>query len=283
MDQLAQLNTCLLGQVLAVEGSKSLLPWLLLAKRLFFVEQIDFGYALLEACRPELSKNIGLVSVEAVQAGLESAIHTTSMREVIGEDVRVFARVDGNCNLTDHLLRIIGGSSSTSPKDSMDSANLTGIEVFSLGLAVDSFPTSLLLGPQNLAKYELLFRYQLALLDLNRELTLLQQKRRQHSQGILLRRGLLLFCQAMRQYLCYEVFEPQWARLSLRLLQEKGTGSLDELVTLHQDYLDSCLRAALLTNAKLVQLVSMILNIGARFLALQHQPDGIAYFQSVCF
>jgi hypothetical protein len=60
-----------------------------------------------------------------------------------------------------------------------------------------------------------------------------------------LRSRMLQFCRHLMYYTFNEVLEPHWFELETNL---RGARTVDSLMQLHNDFLDTCLKECLLTN-----------------------------------
>ncbi|KAF2755663.1 hypothetical protein EJ05DRAFT_494061 [Pseudovirgaria hyperparasitica] len=177
-----------------------------------------------------------------------------------------------------------------------DDKDLTGYDALVFDYAMP-FPLSLVVSRVTLTRYQLLFRYLLSLRHLE---TLLANSWTEHSKGRAwkhrskdprieawkrrawtLRARMLIFIQQLLYYCTSEVIEPNWEKLTDRLavpdvaehntagnrpIQPKRT--VDELMQDHVDFLATCLKECMLTNAKLLKVNSKILatcNLFAHF------------------
>ncbi|KAI9204561.1 Spc98 family-domain-containing protein [Polychytrium aggregatum] len=161
-----------------------------------------------------------------------------------------------------------------------------GIESFMLGYTV-RFPLSLVLGKKYLIKYQLIFRHLFHCKYVERLLCGLwfdqtsfhrisraksrpsraaaaendsseSAESREESMLFMARLGALrtkmVHCvQQVLYYSCFEVLEPQW--LNLEKTIKKAT-TVDEVLKLHMDFLDTCLKECTLTNQSLVKIFS---------------------------
>jgi len=255
-----------------LKRDNNLFAHLLLVKHLYFLDHVDFAENLLGIGAQELAKVSKDVSVRALKDHLESAIGSSSLGHLLEIEQRVKCKL-APIPLIDQLLRIINSSFNPELKSV---TNARGIDLISIELNVD-FPSNLVLTSKNLSKYELIFRFQIALLDLYRQL--------QHGVALkpskainpllqklgIVRRCMFIFIQNIRHYLSYEVLEPRWLLFSKSIDQEGNEGGLDRIIGLHNDFIDTCLRECMLTNAKLVQLLSMVMSACGRFLSLQNE------------
>jgi gamma-tubulin complex component 2 len=158
--------------------------------------------------------------------------------------------------------------------------NITGFEALVLDYAVP-FPLSLVVSRVTLTRYQLLFRYLLSLRHLETSLIhawtdhskVLTWRHRGSNPRIerakrkawTLRARMLNFVQQLIYYSTAEVIEPNWQGLMGRLkMGEAGEKAdkdedlgvkrtADELMQDHVDFLATCLKECMLTNAKLLK------------------------------
>ncbi|RUP46947.1 Spc98 family-domain-containing protein, partial [Jimgerdemannia flammicorona] len=154
---------------------------------------------------------------------------------------------------------------------------LTGYDALTLDYHV-TFPLSLVISRKALTKYQLLFRHLLYLKHVEGLLsdTWLDHKqpiwRRPSGSGEIdrfklrvfaLRNRMLVFVQQFAYYVTSEVLEPNWRVLEMnlakvgvrvgRLMACKGVSTVDQVLQYHSDFLDTCLKECMLTNAKLLR------------------------------
>lgn len=65
-----------------------------------------------------------------------------------------------------------------------------------------------------------------------------------------LRHRMLIFVQQFAYYVTNEVLEPNWRRLEANLSR---VSTVDQVLQYHSDFLDTCLKECMLTNAKLLR------------------------------
>ncbi|KAF2664846.1 hypothetical protein BT63DRAFT_378381 [Microthyrium microscopicum] len=183
-----------------------------------------------------------------------------------------------------------GAISEYTPQTSNDpDSKINGFEALVLDYIVP-FPLSLFVSRVTLTRYQLLFRYLLSLRHLEAALI---TSWTDHSKGIAwrhrssnprierakrrawtLRARMLVFVQQLVYYSTAEVIEPNWQALMTRLKmsEKKAEGetestetpganrTVDELMQDHVDFLATCLKECMLTNAKLLKINARILS-----------------------
>lgn len=65
-----------------------------------------------------------------------------------------------------------------------------------------------------------------------------------------LRAKMLAFVQQFTYYVCSEVLEPNWSDMVAKLAK---ISTVDEVLQIHSDFLDTCLNQCMLTNSKLLK------------------------------
>ncbi|KAK4536796.1 hypothetical protein CDCA_CDCA09G2821 [Cyanidium caldarium] len=173
-------------------------------------------------------------------------------------------------------------AAATHPTKTRD-AHLTVIEALALEYEAP-WPTSLVLNRRVLTKYQLLFRQLLSLQWLARRLANTwhgwrPQKSAMHhgADGSAphhgdvarlvgcTRREMLDLLQTLLRYMTIDVIEARWSAL-LGRLQEASRGgegtpslpSIDELMQVHQEFLDTCLKECLMTHIRLLKALRQV-------------------------
>ncbi|KAG0174694.1 hypothetical protein DFQ28_007579 [Apophysomyces sp. BC1034] len=177
----------------------------------------------------------------------------------------------GNQGLTGSVAGSVAGSVSGSTTGSGSREFLTGYDALTLDYTV-TFPLSLVISRKALTKYQLLFRHLLYLKHVEELLcaTWIGQKdptwRRQSLnpdiekwkfQVFSLRSRMLGFVQQFAYYVTNEVLEPNWRRMEADLSR---VSTVDQVLQYHSDFLDTCLKECMLTNAKLLRVYNKLMN-----------------------
>ncbi|KAL5361057.1 Spc98 family-domain-containing protein [Aspergillus floccosus] len=174
-----------------------------------------------------------------------------------------------------------------------DERDIAGFDALELDYSVP-FPLSLVISRKTVLRYQLIFRHLLSLrhlenllstawLDQNKVLgwrhkssdrRLEMWKRRAWS----LRSKMLVFVQQLLYFCTAEVIEPNWQNLMDRVNGTDADGSevtvngtkqvnrtVDELMQDHVDFLDTCLKECMLTQAKLLKIHSKLMTCCTMF------------------
>ena len=127
------------------------------------------------------------------------------------------------------------------------------------------FPLSLVISRKTIVQYQLLFRYLLHLKHAEQTLSSMwiEQKTSPWRVGVphhpelekwrlrvfLLRARMLAFVQQILAFVTFEVLEPNWRNLEVKLAK---VTTVDQLLRDHSDFLDTCLKESMLTSARLL-------------------------------
>ncbi|KAG9300602.1 hypothetical protein G9A89_005202 [Geosiphon pyriformis] len=199
-----------------------------------------------------IRKETGKIGDESDGDGLEETDRPSYAASLIG-------------SVASSLTGTIGGFGGSSSKQA-----LTGIEALSLDYTV-TFPLSLVISRKALTKYQLLFRH---LLHLKHVEQLICNLWTEHSKSFYWREGavhpgieawknrvfalrqrMIVFTQQFAYYVTNEVLEPQWRNLEANLAK---VSTVDQVLQYHTDFLDTCLKECMLTNAKLLRIYSKL-------------------------
>lgn len=283
-----------------VMGELQLKQRLMSLKRFFLLDQGDFLLHFMDAAEGELCKNVGDISMPKLRSLLDSALRgSTASQDAFCDDL--------SCELLPYtlisqLLRVIsvrhergaeGGVGSSLPAASLGhQGQVTGIEAFTFDYKVE-WPLSLVLSKYALTKYQLLFRHLFHCKNLERLLSATWQthqtskqlevaRGRAFSLSFQLRQRMLHFLHNFLYYMMFEVIEPNWHTMMERL---KDVSSIDEVISHHDTFLDTCMKECMLHNPQLLKILTKLMstciifaNHTERFtktltLDLEHPPE----------
>jgi len=158
-----------------------------------------------------------------------------------------------------------------------DKKVLSAIDVFALDYTV-KFPLSLVLSRKTILRYQLLFRFLLHLKHLEQTLGNMWQEQKsaawrkplpEHPElarwrcGVfVLRARMLAVVQQILAFATYNVLEPHWRKLELKLA---NVTTVDQLLRDHVDFLDTCLKECMLTSSRLLRQYQRLLTTCATF------------------
>lgn len=274
-------------------------------KHYFFLDRAEFFLYFLELSNSELRKPHRIVNAGKLQSLLDLVLHqpgSIAVADPFKEDVKIKMNEVG---LTQWLMKIVTvqGMDQDNPDSMMEQykapatntkdeeKDINGFDALELDYTVP-FPLSLIISRKTVLRYQLIFRYTLALRHLetslidswsehNKALSWLHKssnrrievwKRRAWN----LRSRMLVFVQQMLFYATAEVIEPNWQKMMLKVdaaenafqqpLSSQATNSadlpphlkskrtVDELMQDHLDMLDSCMKDLGLTQGKLLRI-----------------------------
>ncbi|KAF9074733.1 gamma-tubulin complex, DGRIP84/SPC97 component [Rhodocollybia butyracea] len=272
---------------------QELIPRLRSLKRYFFLSQSFFLTHLLDLSQNELRKSTRSASLVKLQSLLELTLNTDVQGEdsMFREDVKVIMAGSG---LYDWLMKIIstGGLGSEkegdneaaheeAKKDKDDKKPLLGKSSDTLALDYHvKFPLSLVISRKTILRYQLIFRFLLHLKHVEQSLGAMwiEQKTLPWRQRVpnatesefekwrlrvfLLRARMLAFVQQILSFATFEVLEPNWRALEVKLAK---VTTVDQLLRDHLDFLDTCLKECMLTSAKLLKAYNKLIVTCATF------------------
>jgi gamma-tubulin complex component 2 len=268
-------------------------------KHYFFLDRGEFFLYFLELSASELRKKQATVNEAKLQSLFELVVNqpgSIAIADPFKEDVRVRMNEIG---LTQWLMKIVNvqGMDQENPESMIeqqktpaaalkkDEKDITGFEALELDYKVP-FPLSLIISRKTVLRYQLIFRYTLALRHLE---ALLVDCWSDHSKvgawtrrtsdkrieywkrrAWTLRARMLVFVQQMLFYATAEVIEPNYQKLMTKVddaefgdhneerprsqLKPRTKRTVDELMQDHLDMLDSCMKDLGLTQGKLLRI-----------------------------
>jgi len=170
-----------------------------------------------------------------------------------------------------------------SVKTFTDNHTLTGYDAFTLNYSV-KFPLTLILNMTAMTKYQLLFRHIFSCKYVEKRLAeswLLQssskiniwkgrkEKRAKDTQTTLLslriyslRSKMLNFVQQFMYYVCFEVLEPNWVLMEQKI---KKATTVEEVLKIHSDFQDTCLKECMLTTPNSLKIFNEIMMTCKKF------------------
>lgn len=240
-------------------------------KHYFFIELGDFFLHFLDAAEDELSKILKSVSKEKLETLLEISIRTSSANSDPFKD-------DLICELYPYTLieqvfaiqNVSGSSDSTFFMDKNTNVftpvgNIKGIEAFTLDYKV-KWPLNLIISRKCLTKYQIIYRHLFYCKYVEKQLCntwLLHQSTKElnvqkmfmTSYGLTQR--MLNFSKNLVYNMSYEVLERKWIKFENEL---KNVQNFDELIKMHNNFLDECLKESLIMDHNLLKILSKINN-----------------------
>lgn len=261
-------------------------------KHYFFLDRADFFPYFLELGASELRKPAKNVNESKLQSLLDLVLRqpgSIAAQDPFKEDVKVRMNKVG---LTKWLMQVVSvsGVDQDNPEAALekyqtpaseDDKDIAGFDALELDYSVP-FPLSLVISRKTVLRYQLIFRHLLSLRHLE---SLLVTSWLDHNKvnswrhkssdrrvelwkrrAWVLRAKMLVFVQHLLYFCTAEVVEPNWQNLMDRVNGTDADGSevtvngtkqvnrtVDELMQDHVDFLDTCLKECMLTQAKLLK------------------------------
>lgn len=264
-------------------------------KHYFFLDRSDFFSYFLELGASELRKPARVVNEGKLQSLLDIVLRqpgSVAALDPFKEDVKVRMNKIG---LTKWLMQVVNVSGvnqdgaeaekqQTSAVHADEDKDILGFDALELDYSVP-FPLSLVISRKTVLRYQLIFRHLLSLRHLETLLvtswadqnktTSWRHKSTDRRLEIWKRRAwnlrakMLVFVQQLLYFCTAEVIEPNWVGLMDRVNSVNADTSaveendmkqvnrtVDELMQDHVDFLDTCLKECMLTQAKLLKVCS---------------------------
>ncbi|KAK1684113.1 hypothetical protein QYE76_044961 [Lolium multiflorum] len=232
-------------------------------KRYLLLDQGDFLVHFMDIAREELTKKPEEISVEKLQSLVDIALRSTAAAsDPSHEDLTCCVE---RSSLLKKLttLKDLGCAYSSDKFAATDvdqpmTLSMTGLETFCLGYKIP-WPLSLVISRKALTKYQLIFRLLFHCKHVSRQLCQawqIQQGFRSVKilgtpilRSSILCRSMLKFVNSLLHYLTFEVLEPNWHSMHDSLQKAK---SIDEVIQIHDFFLQKCLKECLLLLPELL-------------------------------
>jgi gamma-tubulin complex component 2 len=261
-------------------------------KRYFLLDQGDFLWHFLEAAEEDLSSSNNLAPAK-IQHWLTMSIQLVEAHRPPNDDSKddtlllpqgLRCRFSSK-SLVAYLDSIHGGDlvdpSPVTPLRTAYGSSMnqksTGIELFCMDFSRIPFPVSLILSPKAMGQYQLLFRHLFFTKYVERRLIRVWRdhqilKKLDALRGLLgptflLRQRILHFVQNFLYYMSFEVIDNNWSEMKLAMnpnSQNQGTRqkqqTVDDILEVHNQFLEKTLEACLLTNRDLIKSLTKLLN-----------------------
>ena len=255
-------------------------------KHYFFLDRSDFFSYFLYLGNSELKKQVRDVNVGKLQSLLDLVIRqsgSVAAGDPFKEDIKIHMN---DQSLNKFLISVVNvrgleeGIEESLPRrtpatkdEAEDAAKMFGFDALEFKYSVP-FPLSLVISSKTVVRYQILFRYLLTMRHLE---TLLVNCWEDHNKvqswyrksksrelemwkrrAWTLRARMLNFVQQFTYYCTAEVIEPNWQNLMKKVNEvsrggERASCTVDELMEVHVDFLDTCLKECMLMNSKLLK------------------------------
>ncbi|KAH8298088.1 hypothetical protein KR018_006523, partial [Drosophila ironensis] len=221
-------------------------------KRYLLLNQGDFTMQFMDACEDELAKNVDLVLPMTLENLLGLTLRLSSARNDPYKD-------DLHCELLTYDLVTQMSKIMNKKEDywqAQDRLDLSGLECFAFTYEV-KWPISLVLNHIAISKYQMLFRQLFYCKHVERQLCKIwkensiakkfsAQAAELYRSAFTLRQRMLNAIQNLEYYMMIEIIEPNW---HIFIEKMKKVENVDNVLSLHQDFLDSCLKNCMLTES----------------------------------
>lgn len=236
---------------------------LLSVKRYFLLQQGDFIVQFMDACEGELMKNVDEVIPMRVENLLELTLRLSSAKyDKYQDDLFTTLLPFDICT---QMAKII--KSEDIDDDIEDTSTLKGVECFTFGYNVH-WPLSIVLNQMTISKYQLIFRQLFYCKHVENYLCRVwiankNAKKFDHSTSELyrsaftLRQRMMNAIQNLEYYMMIEVIEPVWDVFMHQIAKAKN---IDEVLVMHEDFLDHCLKNCMLTYPELLHRIVNVCN-----------------------
>uniref|UniRef100_A0A453CC19 Gamma-tubulin complex component n=2 Tax=Aegilops tauschii subsp. strangulata TaxID=200361 RepID=A0A453CC19_AEGTS len=238
-------------------------------KRYLLLDQGDFLVHFMDIAREELTKKPEDISVEKLQSLVDIALRSTAAAsDPSHEDltccVERSSLLKKLTSLKDLDCAYSSDKLAAADVDQPMTLNITGLETFCLGYKIP-WPLSLVISRKALTKYQLIFRLLFHCKHVSRQLCQawqIQQGFRSVKilgtpilRSSILCRSMLKFVNSLLHYLTFEVLEPNWHSMHGRLQTAR---SIDEVIQIHDFFLQKCLKECLLLLPELLMKVEKL-------------------------
>ncbi|EDW56163.1 GM22736 [Drosophila sechellia] len=220
-------------------------------KRYLLLNQGDFTMQFMDACEEELTKNVDHVLPMTLENLLGLTLRISSARNDPYKD-------DLHCELLPYDLvtqmsKIMKKEENWKAQPRLD---LSGLECFAFTYEV-KWPCSLVLNHISISKYQMLFRQLFYCKHVERQLCKIWKENSIAKQfepqaaslyraAFTLRQRMMNAIQNLEYYMMIEIIEPNW---HIFIEKMKTVENVDNVLRLHQDFLDSCLKNCMLTES----------------------------------
>ncbi|GAB5031649.1 gamma-tubulin complex component 2 [Nannochloropsis oceanica] len=222
--------------------------------------------------------NVHISPATAAAAAASNSIHIPSLQEA---DLPELPNLLLQLDLSPSSFDISSNTSSLYPSSSSTTttSGIKAYEAFMLETQV-KWPLSLVVSRRAVTKYQLLFRHLFLAKFVERRLHTSWAEQQSYKE-LDVRQALgLAFCVRHKMqhflatyiyYMMFEVVEPHWHVLAACLRTGEGVEHLDDVIRLHQEFQDSCLKECLLTDQSILKVLNKILVVCLLFAAYMEQ------------
>lgn len=252
-------------------------------KHYFMLDQGDFIVQFMDLAENELKKPMDDILLPRLDTLLEIALRTSAANvDPYKDDLKVDLLP---YDLITQLFKIL----SIETKKEKDyhrleatDLHLSGLESFSFDYVV-RWPVSLVLNRKALTRYQMLSRHLFYSKHVERQLCNIWLKDKGakgwcnggvgslRAKAYALRQRMLNFVQNLEYYAMYEVIEPLWQQFERDMA---NVCNVDEVLMLHSDMLNNCMKHCMLTNPKLLRTLHKLMIICVTFCNFMQKSSG---------
>ncbi|XP_067638789.1 gamma-tubulin complex component 2 homolog isoform X2 [Eurosta solidaginis] len=257
-----------------------LMGHLMSVKRYLLLHQGDFITQFMDACEDELAKNVDKVLPMTLENLLGLTLRLSSAKHDPYKD-------DLHCELLTYDLVTQMSKIMNNEEEywqSHDRLDLNGLECFAFRYEV-KWPVSLVLNHIAISKYQMLFRQLFYCKHVERQLCKIwkensiakkfsPQAAELYRSAFTLRQRMMNAVQNLEYYMMIEVIEPNW---HIFIQNMSKVENVDEVLSFHQDFLDSCLKNCMLTDTTLLnRSIFKLCNICLKFCEFIQSESSLA-------
>lgn len=246
---------------------KDLMGQLFSVKRYFLLQQGDFIAQYMDACEQELCKNVDSVLPMKLENLLELTLRTSSAKhDPYNDNLRtVLLPYD----IVKQMYKIIQNYDETEENEKID---LTGLQCFAFSYEVQ-WPVSLVLNHIAISKYQMLFRQLFYCKHVERQLCRVwvannnakkfaPETAELYRSAFTLRQKMMNAIQNIEYYMMIEVIEPNYHDFIQNMNRVEN---VDDVLAVHQDFLDLCLKNCMLTDTALLRSIINLCGVCLKF------------------
>lgn len=240
-------------------------------KHFFLMDQGDFVVQFMDMAEEELGQNIDDIVPTRLELLLQLALSTSSVgndryKECVKHQIL-------ESSLASQIEKLMGDE----PDKNTQTRVVVGHEAFTLNYDVE-WPLNLVLTSSSLGCYQMVFRYLFYLTHVERVLSKVwvrdkAAKRPAASYPIVafgLRQRMMHFVKNLQYFVTVEVIEPSWHIFQDRMQKVQ---TIDEVLELHTDLIDSFVNLCMLTNYPVFKLIHDTLQQCLRFASFMVTDD----------
>eukprot|EP01038_Epipyxis_sp_PR26KG_P006038 gene6038-8313_t len=232
--------------------------------RFFLLEHGDFFIQFMDTAEEDLRKEVKDVTLSRIQSLLQLAVQTSTLANDPHKEDLTCLLASHNLIQHLHLIQSAGESGVSESYSGLLSQGLKGVEALTLDYKV-GWPLSIVLSRRAITKYQLLSRLLYFSKHVERRVlsswmdhqnTKDINVRNHLSLSYILRHRMLHFLQNFVYYMTLEVIGPRQHDMQRDMANARD---MDEVMDLHERFLDVCLKECLLASQDLLKILTKIM------------------------